>query len=331
MPLETGMALGERYWLVERLAVGGMGEVWEAGDATLQRRVAVKVLRPHALDDKVFHKRFRDEAVMAAALTHPHVAMTYDYGLHEDQPYLVMELVEGETLASILSREGTMAPERVASIMAQSARALAAAHAVGVVHRDIKPANIMVTADDHVKLTDFGIARSPESLLTTRTGELIGTPHYMSPEQVRGASATPASDFYALGIVAHELLTGRRPFDKKTPLLTAEAQVSEPPPPLPDEVPLLLRQVIDRCLAKDPGDRWPDGEELAATLEPPTDDLDLDVPLETVLEPQPQPPGPVRMRPSGAVAAAPVGYVPMQWFVIALACGILLAALVWRF
>lgn len=264
--LHPGLALMERYWLVERRNVGGMGEIWEAGDATLQRRVAIKVMRAHDRDDRVFERRFRDEALHAAGLHHANIATLFDYGHHEDLPFLVMELVEGDSLAGLLKTGGPMPADTVRSILAQSALALSAAHDAGVIHRDIKPANIMLTPDGVVKLTDFGIARALYGLMHTRTGELLGTPHYISPEQARGQTATSASDFYSLGVVAHELLTGRRPFDRGTPVETAQAQVEDPPPPLPDDVPADLRAVIEQCLAKDPADRPADGAAIAQAL-----------------------------------------------------------------
>ena len=152
-----------------------------------------------------------------------------------------------------MQREGALEPERVRAIMGQAALALGAAHEAGVVHRDVKPANILVMPDGTVKLTDFGIARAVDGSGHTQTGEVLGTPHYLSPEQALGEPATGASDLYALGVVAHEMLTGRRPFDKGTPVATALAQVNEPPPPLPPHVPPGLRSLIEQCLEKKPG------------------------------------------------------------------------------
>ena len=234
--LHEGLVLGDRYSLATRIASGGMGDVWEADDKILSRQVAVKVLRP-GTDEEVFARRFRSEALYSANLCHPNIATVFDYGEDDNLAYLVMELVPGEPLSALVQREGALEPERVRAIMGQAALALGAAHEAGVVHRDVKPANILVAPDGTVKLTDFGIARAIDGSGHTQTGEVLGTPHYLSPEQALGEPATGASDLYALGIVAHEMLTGRRPFDKGTPVATALAQVNEPPPPLPSARP----------------------------------------------------------------------------------------------
>ena len=194
-----------------------MGDVWEADDTVLSRSVAVKVLRPGTDEEEVFARRFRSEALYTANLCHPNIATVFDYGEDDNLAYLVMELVPGEPLSALVQREGALEPERVRAIMGQAALALGAAHEAGVVHRDVKPANILVMPDGTVKLTDFGIARAVDGSGHTQTGEVLGTPHYLSPEQALGEAATGASDLYALGVVAHELLTGRRPFDKGTP------------------------------------------------------------------------------------------------------------------
>ena len=184
-----------------------------------------------------------------------------------------MELVPGEPLSALVQREGALEPERVRAIMGQAALALGAAHEAGVVHRDVKPANILVMPDGTVKLTDFGIARAVDGSGHTQTGEVLGTPHYLSPEQALGEAATGASDLYALGVVAHELLTGRRPFDKGTPVATALAQVNDPPPPLPPHVPPGLRSLIEQCLAKKAADRPASARELGERLGVPEGDL----------------------------------------------------------
>jgi len=271
--LHEGLQLGERYSLVQRIASGGMGDVWESEDQVLTRTVAVKVLRPGTDDEEVFARRFRSEALYTANLCHPNIATVFDYGEDDNLAYLVMELVPGEPLSAMVQREGALDPARVRSIMGQAALALGAAHEAGVVHRDVKPANILVTPDGTVKLTDFGIARAVDGAGQTLTGEVLGTPHYLSPEQALGEAATGASDLYALGIVAHELLTGRRPFDKGTPVATALAQVNEPPPPLPPHVPPGLRSLIEQCLAKKPGDRPASARELGERLGLPEGDL----------------------------------------------------------
>ncbi|NHA66617.1 serine/threonine protein kinase [Phycicoccus sp. CMS6Z-2] len=243
-----------------------MGDVWEATDDVLARTVAVKVMRPTIDGEPVFAQRFRDEALYTANLSHPNIATVYDYGEEDVLAYLVMELVPGEPLSALVQREGRLDSARVRSIMGQAALALGAAHEAGVVHRDVKPANILVQPDGTVKLTDFGIARAVEGSGQTLTGEIVGTPHYLSPEQALGEPATGASDLYALGIVAHEMLTGHRPFDKNTPVATALAQVNDPPPPLPDDVPSELRALVEQCLAKSPAARPHSARELGERL-----------------------------------------------------------------
>jgi serine/threonine-protein kinase len=265
--LAPGDALGHRYTLDTSIASGGMGDVWEATDRVLQRPVAVKVLRPADPEDTTFADRFRDEARGSAALHHPNIAAVYDYGEEDDVSYLVMELVPGRTLGELIrDSDGGLAPEQVRSILGQAALALSAAHEAGVVHRDVKPANIIVTAEGQAKLTDFGIARIGNGSGHTRAGEVLGTPDYISPEQATGEPATAASDIYSLGIVAHEMLTGRKPFDMGTPVATALAQVNDPPPPLPDSVPRDLRDIVVACLAKRPEDRPGSAGEVAAAV-----------------------------------------------------------------
>ena len=270
--LHEGLVLGDRYSLSTKIASGGMGDVWQADDTVLSRNVAVKVLRP-GTDEEVFARRFRSEALYSANLCHANIATVFDYGEQDTLAYLVMELVPGEPLSALVQREGALEPERVRALMGQAALALGAAHEAGVVHRDVKPANILVEPDGTVKLTDFGIARAIDGSGQTQTGEVLGTPHYLSPEQALGEPATGASDLYALGIVAHEMLTGRRPFDKGTPVATALAQVNDPPPPLPPHVPLGLRSLIERCLEKKPSDRPSSARELGELLGLPEGDL----------------------------------------------------------
>ncbi|WP_183101365.1 serine/threonine-protein kinase, partial [Nocardioides pelophilus] len=216
-----------RYRLDERIATGGMGVVWRATDTRLNRPVAVKVLKHEYADDPQFRSRFETEARNAGALHHPGIASVYDYssnpGGPDDtaSPYLVMELVEGEPLSALLQQARvqarTLDPAVVRDLLTQTADALAVAHRAGIVHRDVKPANLIVTPDRRVKVTDFGIARAADDAQITRTGAVMGTPQYLSPEQARGNPSTPASDVYSLGVVGFECLTGRRPFDAGTP------------------------------------------------------------------------------------------------------------------
>ena len=253
--LHEGFVLGGRYRLGARIASGGMADVWAGRDEVLQRDVAVKVIRPDIEHEKFFALRFRDEAVHAAGLMHANIATVFDYGEDDGLAYLVMELVDGQPLSAILRERGRLPHGEVRSIMGQAALALAVAHQARVVHRDVKPANMMIRKDGLVKLTDFGIARALDATGHTLHGELLGTPNYISPEQVLGQAATGASDLYALGVVAHEMLSGRRPFDRETPFATAFSHVQEPPPALPDHLPEDLALVIEECLAKDPQHR----------------------------------------------------------------------------
>jgi hypothetical protein len=266
-----GRVLGNRYELLVPLASGGMGRVWRARDTLLERPVAVKVLRSELGGNTTFRARFRAEAQHTAGLHHPHIASVFDYGETEveEEPlaYLVMELVEGEALSTVLEREKRLDPARTLDLLRQTAEALAAAHAAGVVHRDVKPGNVLVGNDGMVKIADFGIARSASSVPLTGTGQVVGTAHYLSPEQAQGSPATPASDVYALGTVAYECLAGRRAFDGENSVQIALKQIREEPRPLPDDVPAGIRAVVERAMAKDPTVRYADGAALRDAVE----------------------------------------------------------------
>jgi eukaryotic-like serine/threonine-protein kinase len=269
-----GRTFGGRYELSALIATGGMGQVWQARDLLLNRDVAVKVLRSEYTGDATFLARFRAEAQLSAGLVHPHIATLFDYG--EVQPadgggehlaYLVMELVRGESLSRLLSREGRLPVGRTLDILRQSAAGLAAAHSAGVVHRDVKPGNVLLGADGRVAITDFGVAMSAASVPLTQTGQVIGTPYYLSPEQAQGGRATPASDVYALGVVGYECLAGRRPFDAETSVQVVLAQIHDAPPPLPDDVPRPVRRLVERALVKDPAARFADGAAFRNAIE----------------------------------------------------------------
>ncbi len=264
--VEPGTVLGDRYLLDERVASGGMADVWAAEDGVLQRRVAVKVMRPDADHEELFALRFRDEALHSAALIHTNIATLFDYGEDDGVAFLVMELVEGKPLSALIKERGRIDPDQVRSIIGQCALALGVAHEARVVHRDVKPANILVREDGLVKLTDFGIARAVDASGHTRAGDLLGTPAYISPEQALGRPATGASDLYALGVVGHEMLSGAKPFDKPTPIATAMSHLHEAPPPLSDDVPEDLAGVIEHLLEKDPRDRPENARAVAVRL-----------------------------------------------------------------
>ena len=265
-----------RYVLESRIATGGMGEVWSARDTVLDRSVAVKVLKTEYADDALFRARFETEARHAAALQHPGIASVFDYGASSlddgsatTRPYLVMELVEGQPLSALLRPSAPLDAAVAQQLLAQAAEALGVAHAAGIVHRDVKPANLLVTPDRRVKVTDFGIARAAEGMALTQTGEVMGTPAYISPEQAEGGTATAASDVYSLGVVAFECLAGRKPFTADTPVATAVAHLRNPVPELPDHVPAALAAIVRRALAKSPADRYPDGAAFAQALRSP--------------------------------------------------------------
>jgi eukaryotic-like serine/threonine-protein kinase len=252
-----GSVLRDRYRLDDRIALGGVGEVWRGTDLVLERVVAVKLLRPEYAQDEECLARFRAEGRHAALLSHPNIAQVYDY-VEKAPPvpgFLVMELVDGQSLARLLAG-GPMGPARTMGIIAQAAGGLQAAHAAGLVHRDIKPGNLLVGRDDHVKITDFGIAQAPGSAQITRTGMLVGTAAYLAPERATGGRATPASDLYSLGVVAYECLTGQAPFGGE-PLAVALAHLQQAIPPLPPSVPAGVAALVTDLTAKDPAARPP--------------------------------------------------------------------------
>jgi len=265
MTLAPDVSVGDRYTLVERIAVGGMGEVWRARDVLLDRLVAVKVLKAEYAADPSFLQRFRNEARHTAALSHPGIANVFDYGEIGDTAFLVMELVAGEPLSALLAREGPLDPARTLDIIGQSALALQAAHEAGVIHRDVKPGNLLVRPDGVVKVTDFGIARVADAAPLTKTGLLVGTAAYLSPEQAAGRPVTPASDIYSLGVVAYECLAGRRPFEAESSMGVALAHINHDPPALPREVPPLVADFVMRAMEKDPARRQPSAGDLGRT------------------------------------------------------------------
>lgn len=265
-PVE-GLTLGERYTLVRRIAMGGMGEVWVARDEKLAREIAVKVLREEYTGNEDFLRRLRTEARNSSTLVHPNIAQMFDYGEERGAGYLVMELVLGEPLADLLEREPVLQPARLLPILAQTARGLHAAHLAGVVHRDVKPGNILLEHSGTVKITDFGVSVAQNQVPMTATGMVMGTAQYLSPEQAVGQSATGASDIYALGVVAYEATAGRRPFTGRTPVDIAIAHVNAPVPLLPTSVHPGLAETITKMLEKDPAQRISSADQLARHLD----------------------------------------------------------------
>ena len=326
--LTSGQLLAERYRLGHRIAVGGMGEVWQAVDARLDRTVAVKILKPELSGDAEFLHRFRTEARTTASLNHPGVAAVHDYGETsvqdgpQDTAYLVMELVEGEPLASILAREGRVDADHTLDMLEQAGRALQAAHERGLVHRDVKPGNIMIGPAGQVKLTDFGIAKAADAAPVTRSGMVMGTAHSIAPEQALGGGATPSSDVYSLAVVGYECLMGHRPFLSENAVTVAMMHIREAPPPLPPDVPPGARAVLDAALVKDPRRRYGEGGEFARAVANVRAGLPLPAPR-ALAPPQPRtsagvpggaPSAPVAT-PPGPVSAPvphphPAGWVP---------------------
>jgi serine/threonine-protein kinase len=265
-----GTLLADRYRLEEQVAAGGMGEVWRATDQLLERRVAVKLLRESLAEDSVVAERFRREALLAASLSHPNMAGVYDYVEAESRPGIVMEFVEGETLADRLSREERLDVAEVIRIASALLGVLQAAHDGGIVHRDVKPGNVMITPTGGVKVTDFGIARATGAHTLTETGMVLGTAHYLSPEQVIGNPATPASDLYAVGAILYEALAGKKPFEAETPIAVAMRRMNDDPEPLRDhrpDIPEPVEQVVMRAMARDPDERYASADGMRRALE----------------------------------------------------------------
>jgi serine/threonine-protein kinase len=259
--------LRDRYRLDVLIATGGVGEVWRGTDLAIDRGVAIKVLRPEHADDEEGLARFRAEAHHAGSLSHPNIAQVFDYGeaVGPEPGYLVMELVDGLSLTRILDA-GPLPPEDVMDIVAQAARGLAAAHRAGLVHRDIKPGNLLLRSDGLVKVTDFGIAHADGETAVTQPGMLIGTPAYLAPERVSGAPATPAADLYALGVVAHQCLTGQVPFAGEA-LAVALAHLDRGMPALPPTVPPAVAALVTDLTRKDPAARPPSAWDVAVQAE----------------------------------------------------------------
>jgi serine/threonine-protein kinase len=259
----------DRYEILRHVARGGMAEVYLARDHLLDRPVALKVLFPEYARDEAFVERFRREAKAAAGLNHPNIVAVYDWGEEAGTYFIVMEYVEGPSLRDLIRREGALLPERAAEITADIAAALSFAHRHGVVHRDVKPGNVLITSSGQVKVTDFGIAQGREAGSLTRTGMVMGTATYFSPEQAQGLDVDPRSDVYSLGVVAYEMVVGEAPFSGDDPVAIAYQHVREEPPApslLNHEVPVDLERIILTALAKSPADRYPSAEDMRADL-----------------------------------------------------------------
>ncbi|PRY33131.1 serine/threonine-protein kinase [Pseudosporangium ferrugineum] len=262
--LQPGQRLGDRYRLDVRIGAGGMGEVWRATDEVLGRVVAVKVMLASVAADPGFARRFLTEAKAMAGVNHPAVASIHDYGTSDGAPFLVMEYVDGESLAQLLTRHGRLTAAQTMLLVAQAAEGLRAVHDRGIVHRDIKPANLLVRRDGTLLISDFGIARIDGATALTTPGAVLGTPTYLAPEQVLGRPATPLSDLYSLGLTAYECLAGHRPFTGDNPYAVALQRVQGAPRTLAGDLPGEVLAVVERSLAPDPADRWPSAAALAS-------------------------------------------------------------------
>ena len=290
------------YRIDSRVGRGGMGVVYRATDLALDRSVALKVLDDELAKDPAFRRRFVTESKLAASLDHPNVVPIYAAGDCDGMPYIAMRFVPGADLRSVLRGEGRLQPERVARIIAQVASALDAAHAHGLVHRDVKPANVLVTPEDHVYLTDFGLTKrvSPDTE-ATRTGVVLGTLNYMAPEQIRGSTIGSYTDIYSLGCMTVHLLTGEVPFPVETEEAKLWAHVSEPPPRPSERVPGLgqaFDPIVARAMAKVPEQRYASAGQVGEAM------------LEAVSPPVPAPAPPAAETPAPAEPPRPIPRAP---------------------
>lgn len=268
--------LADRYLLESRIAAGGMATVWLARDEVLARPVAVKLLHPHLARGPSFLQRFKQEAIAAARLSHPRIVSIFDTGTASSpdeesaRPFIVMEYCSGGTLASLLAVEGPLEPDRAVAVASDICDALGHAHRFGIVHRDVKPANILLTGERELKVADFGIAKAAfDTTDLTRTGSILGSVAYISPEQIEGAEPDQRSDIYAMGVLLYELLAGRPPFAGESHLGVAMAHVHEEPPSLRGfraQIPRRTEQVVMKALSKDPDDRFSSADDMRLAL-----------------------------------------------------------------
>jgi len=261
---------GGRYEIEDRIGAGGMAIVYRAKDTLLNRTVAIKVLREQLASDEGFIRRFRREAQAAASLSHQNIVSIFDVGKDGQEDYIVMEYVLGSTLKDVIRQEAPMPPQKALKIARQIAEALAHAHANHIIHRDIKPQNILITLDGRVKVTDFGIARAVSSATLTHTGDIVGSVHYLSPEQAKGSPINEQSDIYSLGIILYEMITGKVPHDGDTPITIALKHIQEDvelPSKIGMEVPPEIDTLIMKALAKSVNDRYKSALEFLEDLD----------------------------------------------------------------
>ncbi|CAM3278332.1 serine/threonine protein kinase [Stackebrandtia soli] len=271
--------VADRYRLKSRIAAGGMGDVWKGRDLRLKRDVAVKLLHPNLSNDEKFQARFASEAELVASIRSPNVTALFDFGRekgrHGARSYLVMEFVKGKSLSTILDEQGKLSPSETMRVIDGVTVGLAAAHDAGIVHRDVKPANILITSSGAVKLIDFGIARAAGEAGLTDTGKVMGTLAYSSPEQLTDEDdPRPTTDVYSLGVVAYECLTGRTPFASVNPQMVMSGHLTKPPPPLPDDIPEPIADVVLKALRKNADDRWATMEDFGRACRLARDDWD---------------------------------------------------------
>ncbi len=327
------LVFGRRYRATERIGSGGMADVYKAVDETLGRTVAIKVLHAHYANDPGFVARFRQEAQAAANLSHPNIVNIYDWGKDDDTYYIVMEYVRGTDLKALVQQNGPMDPYKAADYCAQVCAALSVAHGYDIIHRDIKPQNIVLTPDGTIKVMDFGIARAGNTTMT-QTGSVLGTAHYVSPEQAQGKPLGAASDLYSLGVVLYELTTGELPFNGDSPVSVALKQVNEdpiPPRQIDPDIPPSLEAVVLRAMQKNPQDRYASAEEMRRDLTRVASGRMVEAPVarstadETSVMPAVGATGSSRVRP------APRKKNPWPW--IALVAGLLIVGLgsAWAF
>lgn len=263
--------VGSDYALQWVVGNGGMSTVWLADDLRNQREVAIKVLRPEFSDNEEFLSRFRNEALASEHIDSDNVVRTYDYREVTDDMgrtlcFIVMEYVRGESLADMLARKGRLEEDLALDVLEQAAHGLSIIHRMGMVHRDIKPGNLLITQNGQVKITDFGIAKAAAAVPLTRTGMVVGTAQYVSPEQAQGRDVTAATDVYSLGVVGYEMLVGQRPFTGDSSVSVAIAHINQAPPAMPTSVSAPARELIGIALRKDPAHRYADGNELALAV-----------------------------------------------------------------
>jgi serine/threonine protein kinase len=264
-----GKILGGRYEIKEKLGSGGMAVVYKARCTWLDRIVTVKVLRDELVNDEEFVRRFRQEAQAVARLSHPNIVSVYDVGQEDGTYYIVMEYIDGQTLKEMIKEKGKLSPEKAIDLTSQICSALEHAHENNIIHRDIKPHNILMTSRGKVKVADFGIARAAAETTVTHPGKIMGSVHYLSPEQARGEVVGISSDLYSAGAVLYEMLTGRVPFEGESPISVALKHLQDPiirPRELDPTIPEPVEQVILRALNKDPKKRFSSAREMLKAL-----------------------------------------------------------------